>query len=69
MAKKKSRSVIARMVGVIPIPSGNNVFWKLRYAAPHFPFYIDSNVCESLDDAKKLAKRWKKRKITITVEM
>jgi hypothetical protein len=71
MAKKtKTRTVTARVVGPIPTLATRDGFaWKLRLAAPYLPFYLDSSQSYlSLERAEADAEKWRKRKITITIE-
>lgn len=69
MAKKvKTRKVVARVVGAVPVASGNAVYWRVRMVAPYFPFHMDlTPLYSTVAEAEQAAERWKRRSVIIQI--
>ena len=68
MKKKKTRRMMARVVGSVPYLLSDSVGWKVRLAIPRFPFYLDSAMAYTeLARAEIEAVKWKGRKVVIEV--
>ena len=74
MKTKNTRTVVVKMIGVVPVTcydgyvGYDGLAWKVRAKAPRFPFFIDSD-CQFANkaDAEKFASNWSKRKIEIKI--
>jgi hypothetical protein len=69
VSKDKPKKRLASVVGVIPEAGDGAVYWKVRLRIPRVPFFMDSSLSfRTIEEAEEMATKWRKRKVTVTIE-